>query len=206
MNDQRPSGWNVGDEANGYRWTGTTWERIWKAGDQANGYRFDGTTWQPIPPTPFWQRGSSWVAVGIVILAVVIGLSAVVSQLRGDSRTSTSTGSSNSTRQPTAASGAWVPSGFQIAPDDPDLAFSYAGADAAQCPSYAESCYKLRVVTNVSCPGGVYVAISQLDNAGNIVGKGNEITGGVRPGEIVLVAVTGLADAPKARVSEMSCL
>ena len=42
---EEQSAWNIGDETNGYRWSGAAWERIWKPGDVANGHRFDGEKW-----------------------------------------------------------------------------------------------------------------------------------------------------------------
>lgn len=141
------------------------------------------------------------VGVVIVIFLGIVGI-ALISGPR-----SAPSGSPSTPRTTSALSTDWVPPGFVAWPDDPNLAFTSKGADGAQCPAYADSCYKFRIASNQTCPGGIYVSISQLDAQKNVIGSGNEITGGVLRGDIVLVAVPGLTeDAPTARLSELNCL
>jgi len=209
MDAQPPTGEPSGNEVNGYRWTGTDWVRVWKPGDEVNGYRFDGTTWLPIPTAPkqWWRNTNLIVAMAVgVVIVVFLGIVGIAAIAGPRSSTSASPPTSRAS-VPAAPSTDWVPTGFVAWPDDPNLAFTTSGADGAQCPVYADSCYKFRIASNQTCPGGIYVSISQLDAQKNVVGSGNEITGGVLRGDVVLVAVPGLtADAPSARLSELNCL
>lgn len=200
MSDPQGRNYQPGDVVNGFRWTGSAWERVWQPGDIQNGHRFDGYGWIPLPEKKWWQK--SWViilgAVGVIVVA------AGVAALFDRGGTVAGGGSQSSSSEDLL----WLPRGFQYYEADRSLGFSFSvpEADAADC-DYGDKCATLAVVSRDACRGGIFVAISVLDDDGTVVDRSNEITGGVRGGEIAAVAIPLFGDdGTQFRVSEMSCL
>lgn len=77
----------------------------------------------------------------------------------------------------------------------------------AKCASYAESCFKLAVQTNVTCSRGVYIELQVKTSSGTIIGKANEITPAMRKGDRgVFAIVTADKGASKASIADINCL
>lgn len=199
MTETPSSGWKVGDEANGYRWNGTSWDRIYKPGQIVNGHVFNGQTWDPLPPTPWWRRTSTLIVAGIIVVSILLLYSAVTNTVRDSSSARNSTASQDRS---------WAPSGFQYFPGDPSLAYSFSAPESKQgrC-GYGDQCAKFAVVSQESCSSGIYVAISVLNAGGTVVDSSNEITGGVAARQVAAVAIP-LFDSPGSdfKVTEMNCL
>lgn len=76
----------------------------------------------------------------------------------------------------------------------------------SQCPSYAASCYPVAVQTNLSCTGGVYIELQLLDSSESIIGKANEITPAMYPGDKGVFPISTATRAPKAKFAKVECL
>jgi hypothetical protein len=72
--------------------------------------------------------------------------------------------------------------------------------------TYAPSCFGVEVVSNTYCPDGLFIELALLDDQLTIIGKGNEITAAMSPGDHLKVAVVGAVDAPKAKITQVDCL
>jgi hypothetical protein len=75
-----------------------------------------------------------------------------------------------------------------------------------ECASYAESCFGVELYSVYGCPSGVYIELALLNETGAVVGRANEITAGLAPGDHAVVGVVSTTEAPKAKVSQINCM
>lgn len=64
----------------------------------------------------------------------------------------------------------------------------------------------MAVQTNLSCTGGVYIELALLDSSESIIGKANEITPAMYPGDKGVFPISTVIDAPKAKFAKVECL
>ena len=91
---------------------------------------------------------------------------------------------------------------------EPGLGFRWASnfGTKFECPSYAESCFGAELYSVNGCPSGVYIELALVDAAGSVIGKANEITAGLAPGDHAVVAISTTTKAPQAKVSQINCM
>jgi hypothetical protein len=108
--------------------------------------------------------------------------------------------------------------GYGLTPTQKADGFEYVGDGVAvrwanasektgtKCPSYAESCYKVAIQTNIACSSGIYIELQLKNAAGTIIGKANEITPGMRANDKGVFAVATSMEAPKASMADVHCM
>ncbi|MGN7251443.1 MULTISPECIES: hypothetical protein [unclassified Arthrobacter] len=108
--------------------------------------------------------------------------------------------------------------GDGLTPDQKADGFVYVGDGVAvrwakaseksgtTCPSYAESCYKVAIQTNLACVSGIYIELQLKNDAGTIIGKANEITPGMRADDKGVFAVSTAIEAPQASMADVHCM
>lgn len=94
----------------------------------------------------------------------------------------------------------WAPEGFNERSDG--TAFQWIDVPAGRC--YSDTCYAMEVVSKDSCPNGLYVELTLLDESNVNVGYTNDFTSGLKQGETAQLVFNATAGS-KARINKINC-
>lgn len=100
---------------------------------------------------------------------------------------------------------AWMPQGYEEVQPGIGIRWARQYGTEFDCPAYGESCFGVELVSNTSCPNGIYIELALVDDAGTIRGMTNEMTAAVRPGDHLVLGIAS-EKSPKARVADVQCL
>lgn len=102
-----------------------------------------------------------------------------------------------------AASVPWYPQGYYEWADDPNVAWKWV--DVYDC-SYADWCWKAKIISANGCPDGLYAEINILDSADNVVDYTNDTVSSLGPmGTALMEFGTFNSVHAAGRMSKISC-
>ena len=103
-----------------------------------------------------------------------------------------------------AAQVPWYPEGYNAWAGDDTLAWKwYRGAS---CSISMGSCWHIKVITQTGCPSGLYAEINIMDGGGTVIDYSNDLLGGTRPDDTVMLEFTTFQDyAETGRLTELNC-
>lgn len=179
------------------------------------GYFWNGRQWVPVatpppPKAPAKRASPAWgiaLILGIFVVAIGVLVLAVTAPARRAATPPAAAETYNAPIAPEPIPTQWWKDGMYLV--QPGLAVGWARdqGESVTCPSYTTGCVGVYLMSLASCPGGVYVALSLIDGSTNVIGRANEISGGLLPGDTAVVTVSWIDERVKAqRIAEVSCL
>jgi hypothetical protein len=100
----------------------------------------------------------------------------------------------------------WQPSGYQLADDEPSVAWRWMEKGEFDCRYGGSGCWGIEAIARYGCPNSLYVELSLLDSAGTAIGYTNDAIGAVAPQQHAKLLFDTFEDgAQKARITQVSC-
>jgi hypothetical protein len=138
------------------------------------------------------------------IIGFLLIFSFIVSLFSGSSN---STSSSNTTVQtPVVEDTSWIPAGFDLYPNDANVAWRWGTSKETRCTYSSGSCWSAMIITKNGCSSSLYGEIAILDSAETQIDYTNDTASSVPPGQKVKLTFDSFNEqGRKARLTKLSC-